>query len=105
MMELVSVISIVNGDIGEIYLALESLTDRGTILVFSSVHLPCTSFGKDLLIASSSVIPVALVTILVFKAPLVSPRNSAAFSSKEYFFLGLIVLAAYCFMLIDEKLW
>ena len=57
-----------------------------------------------MLIASSSVISAALISILVLKALLVSPNNPAKFSTKEYSFLGLTMLAAYCFMLTNENI-
>ena len=63
-------------------LKTEALTDRVTFPAFSSLHLCCTSFWRDMLFASSSVILAALVAILVFKAPLFPPNSLAAFSTK-----------------------
>ena len=103
-MELVSVLCRVNGDIGGGSLAPESLTDRVTFPAFISLHLYCTSFWRDMLFASSPVIPAALIAILLFKAPLVFPNNPDDFSIKGYSFLDLTMLASYCFMLIDENL-
>ena len=82
-MELVSVPGRVNGEIGGMYLALETLTDRGTFTEFRSLHICCTSFWRDMLFASSSVIPADLTSILVFKVPLVFPNNLSDFLTKD----------------------
>ena len=81
-MELVSVLCRVNGDIGGGSLALEALTDRGTFPEFSSLHLHCKFFWRDMLFASLSVIRSTLISILVFKAPLVSPTIWLFFQPK-----------------------
>ena len=94
VMELASVLGRVNGDIGGGSLALEAFTDRVTFPAFSSFHIFCTSFWRDLLFASSSVIPAALIAILVFKAPLFYPNNVDAFPAKGHSFLFLTMLSA-----------
>ena len=95
-------LGIVNGDIGGGSLALKELTYRGTFIAFSSLHLLCTCFWRDMLFASLSVIPATLISILVLKSPLVPPNNLADFSTKGYSFLILTMLSAYCFMLTDK---
>ena len=104
VMELSSVLGRVNGDIEGWYLVIEALTDRGNFTEFSSLHLRCKSVWRDLLFLSSSIIPVSVNSILVLKVPLVFPNNFPYFSTKQHYFLGLTVLASYCFMFIDENL-